>query len=249
MFGKLIEAWKAKKADKEIENHPILGFVLPRLRDLLNDKEYGLGKHWSEQGKSNLLTKCLNDLVNQLNQPNPVQAVRLRAIEFQLMAAQFDVLIMQPPTACKELSGELKQHIPELAKVNKDLSAFFNNLDDSPTDFNGMWDAVLVNYWVMHFYMNAYNFARYPLGDMHVSETEDWFSACYRSLCIWQEYTYRQELGLPSNIEGPSVFLKAMLHSSWINRAEEGHRNLRLAWENSWVDSLKEPCPFTGLVI
>ena len=164
MFGKFIEASKAKRAVKEIEKHPIYGLVLAYLRGVLNDESQGLGKYWSEQGKRDLLAKTLAIIQQDLSQPNPVQAVRMRILSLMLDAAKFQVLVVPPapePDATgvrsyEGVTGELKARIPELAKVDEELEAFCYGLDHKPQTSNDMWDAVLMRYWALILYMNAY---------------------------------------------------------------------------------------------
>jgi hypothetical protein len=249
MFRKLLENWNAKKAVKQVEHHPVLGNVLASLRETVNDTTQGIGKHWSEEGKQKLIIECLTDVEKTILQPNPVQAVRLRATELMIITAQFDVLIMQPPTQHMYLSGELKLKIQELAKVDKGLKEFFYSIDPTPVSFNDMQDAVVFQYWKGHAYLCAYNQARCALNDFHKDLTKDWFRACYLSFCIWQEAAYRQELGMPSVIEGRSPELKAIMFSSWRDRVEEGVAELRLAWEESWESVFEEPSPFTGVEV
>ena len=249
MFGKLIEGWKARKAVQELEKHPVYGVVLLSLRETLSDTSQGIGKYWSQEGKEGLIRDVLQDIERSLSQPNPTQAVRMRAIDFMLEAAQFDVLIMQPPTNNPELSGELKAHIPELAKLDPLLEKFFYNLDSGPTDFNGMWDAILMRYWLRHLYMNAYNMVRCSVDDWYKDRTKDWFRPCYTSFCIWLEDGYRQKLGLPSMIQGEQADMKSIMYSTWMNRAEEGHKELRLVWEKSWQDVFHAPSQFDGVEV
>jgi hypothetical protein len=245
----LIGSWKGRRAAKQLERNPIYGPIVRYARAVLNDRSQGIGKVWSEDGKRKLLEGLLADVAQVLAEPNPAQAVRMRAIEFMLIAAQFDVLIMQPPTPFKGLSGELKPRIPELAKKDKELEEFFYGIDPAPTTFDGMWDSVLMRYWAMNLNLNSYNQARVALGDWHDDRKKDWFRPCYTSLCIWQENTYRRQLGLPSVIGGDLEDLKAIMHSTWINRAKEGHKELRLVWEKSWEEAFKEPSPYHGLAM
>lgn len=246
MFGKLIEIWNARKAIKELERHPIYGTVLLQLRGTLNDTSNGLGKTYSDTGKQQLIQNVLADIEQVLAQPNPAQAARIRCIEFMLAASKFDVLILQPPTPFKYISGELKPKIPELAKLDKELEEYFYGLDPSPTSFVDMWDAVLMRYWIMHLYMCCYNTVRIAHDDYHTDPQKDWFKVTYISFCVWHENMYRGLLGMPSLIEGNMADLKAIAFSTWINRAQEGHKELRLAWEKSWEDSFCEPNPFVN---
>ena len=244
MFAKIIEHWKARKTVKNLEQHPIYGIVLAGIRETLRDTTKGIGKYWSEVGKSRLISDCIHDIEQNLNQPNPVQAVRIRTIELMLRTASFDVLIMQPPTEHKELSGELKQHLPELAKMDDDLEKFFYSLNEIPESFDHMWSAILKRYWVLHLYMSSYNLVRRSLSDFHEDANKDWFYPCYISFCIWMEDIYRRKLGLPSTIGGDSSHMKSIMYSTWLNRAEEGHKELRLVWDKSWEDCFHEPSPF-----
>jgi len=247
LIANLVQGWRGKRAVEVIARHPVLGTALSYVRDTLNDTTQGIGKHWSDKGKQKLLAQVVGDVEKCLNQPNPVQVVRMRTIEFMLLAAQFDVLIMQTPTKHKWLSGELKQYIPELAKSDATLREFFGEQEEPPTDFNSMWDLVLMRYWVLNLHMSAFNQARFALDDGSKDPTKDWFRPCYYSLCIWQENTYRTELGMPLSIDGAQADLKSTMLSTWIQRADEGHKLLRHEWENSWEDTFKEPSPFAGV--
>src|SRR5258708_230186 len=94
----LIARWKARRAVGDLERHPVYGPVLRYARPILNDESQGIDKVWSKDGKRTLLGELLSDPGPALNNPNPAQAVRMRTIEFMLVTAQFDVLVVQPPT-------------------------------------------------------------------------------------------------------------------------------------------------------
>jgi len=249
MLQKLVERWKARGVVKALERHPIHGAVLINVRAILNDRTVGLGKHWTDEGKQTLISNVIVGLDACLAQPNPAQSVRMRLIELTLLAARFQVLVLEPPVKVRGLSGELRGSISSLRRLNKDLEAFFYGLDEPAETEADMWDAVLMRYWVLNLYMNAYNTARIALGDYHADPTKDWFTACYASFCIWQEYIYRNELGLPPVVDGEKPDLRAIVHSTWFQRAEEGHKELRLAWERSWREAFSEPSPFDGVVV
>jgi hypothetical protein len=246
MFEKLLGGLKSRKAAQNPKERQIFESVTNRLWTVLNDKSQGIGQHWSEGGKQKLVSDIIADISRGLSAPNPIQAVRMRTIEFMILSAKFDVLIMQKPTPFFYLSGELKERIPELAQADKELEEFFSELGEAPTSFEKMWDSILAKYWVMHLYMNTYNIVRQILKDSDDSGKKDWFQPCYISLCVWQENKYRQELGLPLTIEGDAADLKAICHSSWIWKAEEGHKNLRMVWERAWEEAFHEPSPYAN---
>lgn len=248
MFGKLIEKHKAKKALKALQEHPVFSEVLHYSNHIMQDTSNGLGKHFSPETKAEIVQQILAEMELLLGQPDPIKAFRLRSLEYMMCSAQFDVLIMQPDTVAFEmLSGELKPHLVQLAQKHKALEEYIYGLNRTPVTQDELYDTFLMRYWVMHFRMSCYNFARRALGDFHKDMTKDWFRAAYISMCIWQEEDYRKTLGLPSLIgEDFNDSLKMIMFSSWIQRTEEGHQELRLAWERSWQDVFKEPSPLQG---
>jgi hypothetical protein len=249
VFKKLIDAYRAHKDIKKLEAHPIYGAVLMLLRERLNDTSQGIGKHWSEEAKLRMISGILKDIDQRLNQPNPVQAVRMRLVELTLMTAGFEVLTTKKPFPFQGISGKLKEHIPLLAKSDPELGKFIYSVDGKITDVNEQWDACLAGYWMLHLYMSAFNITRISLNDYHIDQKKDWFKACYLSFCIWQEQKYRTDLGLPTVIPGTAPEMRAIAHNSWIDRAEEGHTELRLVWEKSWQVAFNEPSPFEGIAI
>lgn len=255
MFGKLIAFFKARKDLKEIKEHPIYGAALNYLKSVLDDKSKGIGKHWSEEGKTRLFSNILSDIQQTLTQPNPVQAVRMRIINLMAETAKFQVLVIPPYPevdttglrAHEGITGELKSVIPKLAKLDKNLEEFFYSFEETQTVPGDMQDSVLIRYWILHLFLHTYNQVRISLGDYHKNKQKDWFIPCYTSICIWQESLYRDELGMPTAIQGNNPDWKALMHSSWINRIEEGHRELLLEWEKSWEDVFNEPSPYDSL--
>lgn len=251
MFGKLVDSWKARNAIRKIERHPVLGPVLEYLRQVSNDKTREIGANWTEENKQELVNECLTEVEQTICQPNPVQSIRLETIDWLLMVAQVEVLIIQPPTRHKYLSGELKPKISELAEKDKLLKEYFGGVTPRPVGFDDQWDAVVNRYSAATAYAGAYNIARVALKDFHEDTTKDWFRACHLSLCIWYENVYRGKLGLPTLIEGEerTLDLKGIAFSQWVELARAGVLDLRLTWEKAWEKAFDEPSPFTGVAL
>ena len=55
---------------------------------------------------------------------------------------------------------------------------------------------------------------------------------------------YRNILGLPSALTGSLPEIRALMHSSWSKHIQEGVREPRLAWEESWAAVVHEPSPY-----
>lgn len=255
MISKLLAFLKTRKALKELKESPIYSATLSYLQKELNDKSKGIGKYWDEEGKGRIIQNILSDIEETLAQENPTQAVRMRIINLIAETAKFQVLIIPPAPEIDQaglrdyegITGELKENIPRLAKTNKDLEEFFYSLEETPTSPGDMYDFILMRYWYLHLSLHAYNQVRITLGDYHKDHHKDWFRPCYISMCIWQESLYRQELGMPYAIRGTNPDWQALMHSTWINRIEEGHKEPLLEWERSWIDVFNKPSPYAQI--
>lgn len=230
--------------------HPVLGLVARHMTDMLCDKTDGVGKHFSEKGKNEIYTNMLVEIDQLLVKPDPLMAIRIRTMDFMLLVAKFDVLYVRGQTTIKEVSGELYKYTPQLAKLDKQLEEAFYSYGADDGNSEKMDAAVYFNYFVNHFRMSAYNAARQGLRDVHCDARKDWFVACYMSFCIWQENQYRKLLGLPSLIADDPFTLKSIAYGTiWGTCVEEGHKELRFAFEKTWESAFHEPSQWKGVLV
>lgn len=246
MFTSTAEPWNPNKEPEELKNHPIYGPVRSSSIELLSNIDFGLARHWSENGKGELLKRVISDVHEQLQKQNPRRAIRTRCLEIFIEAARFDVLIMKPPTQHRHLSGQMGNYLSELQTKDQYLQEFLNSLTNTPTEFNDVYNCILNKYWVLYFYINAFDIARSLNGDCPKESDLDWFRASYLSLCIWTEDQYRNTLGLPSFINGENSIWKALAHSEWVQILEEDHESPRKIWEQRWQETFDEPSPYSS---
>lgn len=50
-----------------------------------------------------------------------------------------------------------------------------------------------------------------------------------------------------SIISGENPNLRALIHSNWIGLAQDGVKNIRLAWDDSWEKSFNEKSPYYNI--
>lgn len=250
MFDAIINYWKVHRARSAIMQHPVLGLAARHMTEMLSDTTGGIGKYFSEEGKNKIYTDMLVEIDQLLVQPDPLKAIRMRTMDFMLLASKYDVLQVRGQTTIKEVSGELYKYIPQLVKADKELEDLLcaYSADDGTPEKIG--DVVYCNYYVNHFRMSAYNAARQGLRDVHFDDRKDWFVACYMSFCIWQENRYRTLLTLPSLIAEDPTTLKSIAYSSaWIKCVEDGHKVLRAAFEKTWESAFQEPFQWKGVSV
>ena len=137
-------------------------------------------------------------------------------------------------------------YLSELQTKDQYLQEFLNSLTNTPTEFNDVYNCILNKYWVLYFYINAFDIARSLNGDCPKESDLDWFRASYLSLCIWTEDQYRNTLGLPSFINGENSIWKALAHSEWVQILEEDHESPRKIWEQRWQETFDEPSPYSS---
>lgn len=250
MLSKLSQRRKAKKAAKALEKHPVLGAVLKHLRTSLAAQPLGDDK--SEAGQLTLCMNILRDVEQSINVAEPIQETRLRAFHMMNETAMLAVLIIPPPPATDNsglrhydgVSGELKDYIPRLADAENELRDFFRRMKPTPVTRDTMVAAITTRHDIRNLVLSSYNIARCKLGDYKKDPTRDWFKPCYISQCIHKEHVYRQKLGLPPSILGKYADLRALTHSSWSLRIQDGVKDLRGEWEKTWNETFHEPSPY-----
>ena len=131
---------------------------------------------------------------------------------------------------CPHISGELHLHIRALSDYNTELKELkWSNVglkDEDLVSFCNSRSALLL------FYMNGINMVRIEFKDRH--STKDWFKPFLRAMLIWDEDTYRHQIGLPSLLPND---LKALEYSTFMNMVVNGVQNPLYEWEMTYNQS------------
>jgi hypothetical protein len=245
MLKGLIESFKARKMARDLNSHPIYGIALAMLRSTFDNKSEGLGKHASETTKQTILAQILGEVQKVLSAPNPVMANRERLTGCAISFAKWQVLVLPPvseepadPTGLRGkpgITGELKAHVGELAKIDKDLKELSFELGDDVTEVD-LRDAVLMRYWRAVNDLNIWNAIRIKLGDCHADHAKDWFHPFLASMCAREEHDYRQHLGLPDALAAQDGFgdIAALKHATFMNFVMDGSRYPNHDWEEHY---------------
>jgi hypothetical protein len=221
---------------------------------IVNDPKHRNFSGWDVAVREHCVSDVVEDIEQQLAEPDPVQAIRMRLIEHMTTAARFDVLVMPAPTPLKPtplagISGELTDYILPLRNADREFANFFSELTDPCESVEQMKQVLLMRYWIAHLFLHGFGFARLALNDYEADAAADWFRPCYYSLRIHREHSYRMALGLPAAIEGPDPDRRVLIHLGWLSLALEGHKDLRAAWEIFWTLAFNEPSPYEGSAV
>lgn len=183
--------------------------------------------------------QMLEEVVKVATSPDPRMANRERLTSCVVEFAQFQVLVIDPPPAEDPtglrgqpgITGELKAHLLELAQKHKRLREFMHDFP-TPKSADGVCNPVLGRYRVVYAWTCVYNMLRFAFDDVNHAEGKDWFMPFVAAMCAWQEYEYRELLGMPPAFEGPKTetFKKAMKMGYFWEFVLEGARFPDLEW-------------------
>ena len=254
MLKHLVERWRSRGEFENIRADPLRRPVIDLVQAVFDDPNDALSQ-LTDGNKRSLSDEILSDIEVKLSQANPVQAVRNALGSHVGDTAQFGVLLTTPEYSMfAGISGELRPRIPDLVKINKDLKEFFYGLSETPTTPNEMTEVLHVHAALRNLWMIAYNRIRIGIGDHHPDKKKDWFRPFLISQSIFIESSYRDELGLPSNVRrfehddsSSSSLARSLIHGTWPTIIAAGHKHPRLVWEASWESTFGEPSPFTGI--
>ena len=139
------------------------------------------------------------------------------------------------------ITGELKAHLLELAKKDKGLREFMHAFP-TPKNVDDVWNPVRGRYLVVGAWAHLYQMLRFAFDDVNHAEGKDWFKLFVAAMCAWQEYEYRESLGMPPALEGSKTesWKKAMKMGAFMEFVLEGTRFPDLEWQERADEIVEE---------
>lgn len=196
-------------------------------------------KDFSDQFVKHHAEMMREEVAKVVTSPDPRMLNRERLTSCVIELAQFQVLVIdlppaEDPTGLRGqpgITGELKAHLLELAQKDKGLREFMHAFP-TPKNVGGVWNPVLGRYRVVHAWTSVHHMLRFAFDDVNHTEGKDWFKPFVAAMCAWQEYIYRESLGMPPAFEGPKAeaWKKAAKMSYFSDFVLEGGRFPDLEW-------------------
>jgi hypothetical protein len=202
--------------------------------------------------KRRLCDEILTDVVENVDLPEPVLAVRRRLTNYLTLTAYDEVLTKTPKqSAFRGITGELRPRLPELARINALLKDFLGREPNPPGTVDEMANLLRARGIVYNLWARAYNVARIELGDWDNDKGKDWYGPYKIAQAIFCEFAYRRELRMPPNVRSPGGLsdgsAEFALYGEFERIVLDGAIHPRLAWEERWESILRYPCPLKGL--
>ena len=132
------------------------------------------------------------------------------------------------------ISGEIREKIFELSKVNKELienmHAFSNpSIDD-------VKDTTLIKYHKAYWYMTVFDAIRKHLNDFNPQIEKDWHKHLIHAMCVTAENRYREELNMKSLFPNP---ITPLAYSTFFNSVLSDSRFPDLDWKEHYKEQIK----------
>jgi hypothetical protein len=183
---------------RQVSKSPVLAAALLRSSTVFDSLP--LKKHLTAETRDRLSRGLLEKVYGIIGAPNPILKCREELAGILIELTQCQVLILAPepevdPTRMRGtqgVTGQLKQHLLEISKNDKELRELMHGWTENPT-YGDVWDAVLTRYWVRHWFAETINACRIALGDCNPVEGRDWYRPWYHAMCAWAEDTYRHQ--------------------------------------------------------
>lgn len=188
---------------------------------------------FSQAAQEDIQLSLTKTIFETLGHENPALHLREMLVNATLSWAQFQILCLTEEEKLNQsykdspyISGSLHTHIRVLSKHVSELDQFiWANPETTDQEIITVCNArAVVNLYIM----NGLNILRVEFAD--IVEGKDWFQPFCRSCLIWEEYQFRERLGLPNLLPSATEALK---HSMFANFVVNGHVNPYYEWERA----------------
>ena len=176
------------------------------------------------------------------NAYDPVAACRQKLATTMIRFASYQVLVIPPPPEADPselrsqpgVTGELTEHLVEIAKNNYELRSDLNRIIDEPS-FDSIWESLQQSYWQSYWFLETFNAARVELGDC--KDEQDWFMPFKHAACANYEHIYRREIDLPPAFDEELASIAPTAYSIFTDIVLSGAEDPDLEWRDYYKDS------------
>jgi hypothetical protein len=243
MLSRIFDKLRALWGIRALQKHPVYQAAMFAIqKEIYGDSR--AAKELPHDQKEALVERALRDVGEVIDAPNPVMANREKFASSVLEMSKYLVLVLPSPDEPEKdvtgfrgrpgITGELRSHLLEIAEKDTNIRELARILG-SPT-FQDLHDACLSSYWVAGFMGNLFNTTRIALGDYHTSPEKDWYRPFVAAMCAWEEFQYREAIGLPDVLATQDEYgdLAAVKYSTFLDIVMSGATYPNLEWEKRY---------------
>ena len=186
------------------------------------------------------MLKEVNEIITASNK---IYACREKLVAYTIMFSKAQVLMLdknseEDPTkliGTQGISGEIREKIFELSKVNKELIE--NMHASSNPSIDDVKDLTLIKYHKAYWQMTVFDAIRKHLNDFNPQEEKDWHRQLVHAMCVWAENNYRKELNMKSLF--PIDSTTPLAYNTFFDTVLSDSRFPDLDWKECYKDKIK----------
>lgn len=243
LLDKVTNYLALREATKRVQNDPIFRVALARSGIVFDS--IPLFKQLKEETKNAWADQLLQRIAAISSAPDKIARIRIEIGDAVVLLSQCQVLVIEPapapdPTGLRGtqgVSGELKEHVLEIALADKDLHEKLYGSVETPT-FDDAWNLVLLLYYRSYWWAEVMNAIRHELKDSNPVDGRDWYWPFLHAMCVTSEQTYRMSIGLPSAC-GDSGEMVSLIYSSFLNGVVNGQTYPDLSWREHFSEDIQ----------
>lgn len=182
----------------------------------------------------------MKDVIRVGTSTDPRMANREALTDSVIEYAKLQVLIIEPPptpdvTGLRGkpgITGELKAHLLELVEKDKGLQEFLHEYD-GPKDMNNLRILMVNRTYILWTWTQVFSQMREAFDDLNYVKDKDWVAPFIAAWCAWEEYNYRELLGMPQVLgnDSFSAFIHASRMSCFLDIIMSGVQHPDLEWQ------------------
>lgn len=232
IIGKLVARRREAKATAAMLQHPYVATLRAAVQTFWREQP-GVSNQFQHETLDRVAGQLVDEGLAIAEAANPAMENRKRLVEAVLEAASLQVLVMPPPpdedvTGIRGhygVSGELKARMADVVKADKTLREWFDSNRWAYETSDDVWNPVLLRYFIVLSRANVLSALRRELGD-YPTDRPDWYPHFLRTQCAYYECSYREALGMPSNLASEEGWagLEMLKFSLFSNCVMEGHQ-------------------------
>lgn len=241
MISNIFNYLKGRRALKRLmKQNPMLAPVIDKMITVFNYDYQELWEYAGQDNKEKILNSIWSIFNTILNSKNPFITNREFICEWVCEMAAFGVIIV-PLSPEKDwtglrsfpgVSGELKVHIKEIVEKDQDMKQFIWSAGIGSDDVPSIVDACTARFILARAHVDIADEIRKIVLDFHSDVSKDWLKPFISAQCAFNEYWYRQNLGLEDiSREGENDFVGGLKYSSFLNYVLNGERYPNFVWK------------------
>lgn len=246
MFGWLGKLFGVRTAVENSRRNPVLLAAVAKSATIYS--QIPLGEFIGEETRAEQARQLYLKINEICNSRDPLTTCRERLCVTMLELAMYQVLFIPPApdddvTGLRGepgITGELKEHLFELSRVNDDLHALLS-ASGEPITRDSIWEILSRSYWETYWLLESINAVRIELGDY--DDDDDWYRAFMHAAGANSEHLYRRNLDMPSCFDEDVADIAPTAYSIFTDTVLSGTENPGLEWREYYKDS---NVPFMG---